>query len=137
MSVESDILDALSARLAALAPEWPIAWPNLPFAPATGTPYQRASLMFAEPVSRVRAEDSTTWRGIFQVDVFYPENLGDQRALDRAGLVARWFPLALRMTKNATTVKVTATPAVASPVQSPGWRSVPVSVPWRVDRVAS
>lgn len=132
-TIETAIWQALRARVAALvlSPALPVAYPNETFIkPLSG--YLRVTLLpntnerlfvgSVEPHRRL---------GLLQVDVFAKKNQNVAVAIEIAGKVAAWFPADLRMAFDPVTVRVTAAPSVAQPIDDDTHLMVPVTVPWR------
>lgn len=130
-SIETSIWLALKARVEALvlSPVLPIAWPNLSFTkPATG--YLRVTNV--PNMNRrlfIGSTDPHQRLGLLQVDVFGKKNENIAIALETAGKVAAHFPTDLKMTYGGVTVRVTAAPTVAQPMDDDTHVLVPVTVP--------
>ncbi|WP_379069558.1 DUF4128 domain-containing protein [Mesorhizobium sp. UC22_110] len=129
-SIETSIWLALKARVEALvlSPTLPIAWPNLSFTkPSTGylrvthVPNMNRRLFIgsADPHQRL---------GLLQIDVFGKKNENIAVAVEVAGKVAAHFPANLRMTYGGVTVRITAAPIVAQPMDDDTHVLVPVTV---------
>lgn len=111
-----------------LSPTLPIAWPNLSFTkPSTGylrvthVPNMNRRLFIgsADPHQRL---------GLLQIDVFGKKNENIAVAVEVAGKVAAHFPANLRMTYGGVTVRITAAPIVAQPMDDDTHVLVPVTV---------
>jgi hypothetical protein len=63
---------ALESALNGMSPSLQTAWQNVPFTPVAGTPYQRATLLFAEPDNLEKGAGFQEM-GFLQVDLFYPQ----------------------------------------------------------------
>lgn len=133
--VETSIAEALFARLATLVltPAMEIAWPNISFDPPT------AGYLRATPVpnlaSQVTLGDAGKNRfgGLFQVDVFWPQNDGIRPALERAGAVAAHFKRGTVLTRDGINVRITRPPEVRPHLQSPPYLQVPVMIRYQAD----
>jgi hypothetical protein len=81
---------ALETALVALG--WPdqTAWENKSFNPTAGTPYQRATLLQADPDDSEIGAPAME-RGYLQVDLFYPTGDGPGAADTRARLLRSTF----------------------------------------------
>jgi hypothetical protein len=75
MTGAPDAKIALETRLAAIASPLATQWENALYTPISGTPYQQAYLLLAEPnnseMGRYYQE-----QGIFQINLRYPINVG-------------------------------------------------------------
>lgn len=113
----------LESALDGMAPALSTAWQNVPFTPVTGTPYQRATLLLAEPDNREFGA-SFQEQGFLQVDLCYPQSVGSNAVEARAELLRTTF-------KRGTTIgslMITATPEI-KPAYNDGDRYV---VPVRI-----
>ena len=122
MSIVS-IRAALETALNSITPSIPCAWQNVPFTPVTGTPYQRATLLLAEPDNREFGA-SFQEQGFLQVDLCYPQSVGSNAVEARAELLRTTF-------KRGTTIGslcIDATPEI-KPAYNDGDRYV---VPVRI-----
>lgn len=131
-SIETSIWLALKARVEALvlSPVLPIAWPNLSFTkPATGylrvthVPNMNRRLFIGSTGPHQRL-------GLLQIDVLGKKNENIAVAVEVAGKVAAHFPTDLRMRYGDVTVRVTAAPTVAQPMDDDTHVLVPVTVPY-------
>lgn len=124
----ADVRAALETALAAIAPPLSTAWENTAFAPKVDEPYQRVSLLRATPrndeYGRAYSE-----RGIFQVSLHYPPNLGPKDAEARLDLLRASFFRGASFTKNSVVVTILRTPAALPPMDDDQGRYVlPVSI---------
>ena len=110
----SNIRAALETALSSMTPALAVAWENMPFTPVTGTPYQRASIILAEPAND---EIGRTFneRGVFQVSLHYPPNAGPSAAYARADLIRDKFYRGQDFTSGGVTVHVIGTPSILPP----------------------
>jgi NAD(P)-dependent dehydrogenase (short-subunit alcohol dehydrogenase family) len=128
MSMAS-IRSALETALAGISPAVTIAYENAPFSPVVDVPYQRATLLPAEPDNR-EIGPGYTERGLFQVDLFYPKDKGPKDALARAALIRSTFAYATELASGGVKVNIIATPQIA-PARADGDRfMVPVKIRW-------
>lgn len=117
------IRSALESALDGMTPALSTSWQNVPFTPVTGTPYQRATLLLAEPDNREFGA-SFQEQGFLQVDLCYPQSVGSNAVEARAELLRTTF-------KRGTTIgslMITATPEI-KPAYNDGDRYV---VPVRI-----
>jgi hypothetical protein len=130
--VETRIYEALAAQLAALAltPAMPIAWPNVDFKPpATG--YLRASFLPAATGAFARSgTGSNEHRGIFQIDVFWPENKGETEPSNKAAAIIAHFKRGTVLSREGATIRIDDPPYRGPSLQEPGFLQIPVSVPY-------
>jgi hypothetical protein len=121
----------LEARLKALG-TFPTALENVTFQPATGTPYQKAEHLIANPDGEAFGSASTYFQpGVFQVSLFYPLNTGDGAALARAEAIATHFKKGTTLTQGAVRVLINAVPKIASGRPDGDRWMIPVSIPWQ------
>jgi hypothetical protein len=121
---------AFEQRLNAMSPALSTAFENVPFTPVNGTPYQRVTLLAADPENPSIGASLHRAIGIFQVSLFYPVNAGPAAAWTRAQLIRTTFPRALSMASGGVTVHVTNTPAIALGSPEPDRYSVLVRIPY-------
>jgi hypothetical protein len=102
---------ALETALAAMSPSLATAYENAPYTPVVGTPYQRVTMLLAQPAndefSAVHREE-----GFLQVDLNYPLNAGPAAASTRAELIRTTFPRGTSFTASGVTVNITRTPEI-------------------------
>jgi hypothetical protein len=84
------IRSTLESALDGMTPPLATAWQNVPFTPVVGTPYQRASLLLAEPDNREFGSGFQE-QGFLQVDLCYPQSVGANAAEARAELLRTTF----------------------------------------------
>ena len=118
MSISS-IRSALESELNGMSPPIQTAWQNVPFTPVVGTPYQRASLLFAEPYNQEKGAGFQE-QGFLQVDLCYPQSVGANTAEARAELLRTTFK---RGTSLANGILISHTPEV-KPAYNDGDRFV-------------
>jgi hypothetical protein len=131
-AIEAKIADALLARLAALSltPSLPVAYPDIPFTPPSGT-YLKAQLIPNTNRNQFVGDDSTTeYRGIFQVTVVAPSGKGAIASAEIAGKVADHFERGSPIMSGDLVVKVDGRPSVAPTMQSTDRIETPISVSW-------
>ncbi len=124
---EPAIRAALETRLAAMSPALATAYENTAFTPVAGVPYQRLSLMRAQPVNPEYGQGQQA-QGIFQITLEYPLNVGPGVAELRAKLIADWFYRTLSLTASGVVVTINrASYIMAGFVDGDRW-AVPVRV---------
>jgi hypothetical protein len=109
----SAVRAALESALAAMSPALATAYENAPFTPVAGTPYQRATLLLAEPANPVVGAGFYTEQGFMQVDLCYPLGAGPAAASNRAELIRSTFHRGASFTASGVTVNIERTPEIA------------------------
>ena len=94
-----------------MSPALSAAWENAKFSPVTGTAYQSAHLMPAEPDNPVYG-DELCRAGIFQITLYYPEGNGPAAAMARAELIWTFYRGAT-FTNGGISVIIQRTPEIA------------------------
>lgn len=138
---DAPIALALLARCEAfetgVAPNLPVAWPDVGFLDADGQPtdapddrrylriqhFPNASMWSSISHGEMR-------QGLFQIDVCVPELTGLPEMLRLADQVKARFPKGLVMTNGGVSVKVADDPAIAPPMIASDGATVPVTIPW-------
>lgn len=121
---------ALEAQLNAMSPPLTTVWENSTVTPTSGTPYQRANLLRANPDNPTIGTTHYRELGVFQVSLHYPLNAGPSPAETRAELVRTQFKRGTTLTNGGITVTIDGTPTIASGfVDGDRW-VVPVSIPY-------
>lgn len=115
--------------LAALQPPIDTVWQNVDFKPTVGTPYQAAYLLPAEP-DNPEIGPGYIQRGIFQVNLFYPQGRGWEDAGLRAEQIRAAFPRGLSLTDAGVIVNIIATPEIGPARAEDDLYFVPVKVRW-------
>lgn len=102
---------ALEVELAAMIPAVATAYENAPFTPVAGTPYQRVTVLLAEPANLEMSADHTE-QGFMQVDLKYPLGGGPAAASTRAELIRSTFYRGASFTASGVTVHIERTPEI-------------------------
>jgi hypothetical protein len=127
------IRKALEVKLAAMTPTVATVYENTEYTPVSGTPYQRANLLPAEPDNSTMGATYYREQGIFQVTLCYPTKVGPANAQSRADLLKTHFNRGTTMEKDGLTVIVMRTPAIL-PAYIDGDRyCIPVSIQYQCD----
>ena len=131
------ILNALMTQLtvpALTSPATPVASPLVTYTPTPGTPYFDArSPLRAEPDSRAIAyNQSTFFRGVFQVDAVVPDGGGEAVGLRLAALVAARFPEGTDISTGGIRIQFQKPPTIATAVKDAPWVRFPVSISYLV-----
>ena len=129
MSV-AKIRRALEAQLNGMAPAIALAWENAPYTPVAGTPYARIFLLPTEPENPTFGAGDTfrRERGLFQISLFYPLQVGPADAAARAELIRTSFPRGASFTSGGVTVIIERTPEVAPALYEPDRYVLPVRI---------
>jgi hypothetical protein len=124
---------AFETRLSTMSPALATQFENMDFPPvAADTPYQRVSLLPAEP----RNPETGTFaqfQGVFSVVLAYPLKTGPAAAAARAEAVSAHFRRNLTLTADGVTVSVSRTPTVAAGFIDGARYLIPVSVRYHAD----
>ena len=131
--IEANILEALSARMAALvlSSPLPVSWANVDYVPITGTGYITTQQL---PNQTMQASLGTTGknrhRGIFQISVFWPKGKGQVTPLGTVGEIITHFKRGTVLTAGGISVRIDA-PPYANPAMVDGaFFMTPISVPY-------
>jgi hypothetical protein len=103
---------ALEQQLASLAPEVVTIWDNEDPESAPEAPYQRASVLLAEPAN-TESGRAYQERGFLQVTLVYPPGLGWGAAMARAEAIRAHFPRGLALPAGPLSATVERTPEIA------------------------
>lgn len=104
---------ALETALDSMTPALATAWQNVPFTPVLGVPYQRATLLTAEPYHQ---EFGAVYQelGYLHVDLFYPQSVGAGVVEARAELLRATFKRGATFINGGIATTISATPELAS-----------------------
>ena len=125
-----NIRRAFEKRLALMSP-LATAYENVNYVPVTGTPYQRASLLPAQPENPTLGDAYYREVGVFQVSLYYPVNVGSSTAETRAEAVISHFKRATSMVEDGQSVQVIQTPTRTPAQVIDGWYVIFVSIFYR------
>lgn len=84
------IESVLATKLAEITPSLATAYPNAPFVPVQGVPYQQVDFLFSRP-SNDYIHRGFNQSGFMQVTLRYPELVGPKDCLSRAELIRAKF----------------------------------------------
>jgi hypothetical protein len=120
---------ALETTLAAMSPALATAWENTAYTPTAGTPYQRVSMLFAEPVN---AEYGASGQqgGMLVVGLCWPQGSGMADIGARIELLRATFRRGAAFTADGLTTTVARTPLILAPILEGDRYVVPVQVPF-------
>lgn len=120
---------ALETALAAMTPALATAWENASYAPTAGTPYQRVSMLFAEPVNTEYGR-SFQQGGMFVVALCWPQGAGAADIAARIELLRGVFYRGAAFTSDGLTTTVARTPLILAATLEGDRYVVPVQVPF-------
>jgi hypothetical protein len=123
------IQKVFEVALAALTPPMDTAWENADFTPSVGVPYQAAYLLPAQP-DNPEIGSGYIQRGIFQINLFYPQGKGWKSARTKAEQLRAAFPRGLSLTDAGVIVNIIATPEIGPARAEDDLYFVPVKVRW-------
>jgi hypothetical protein len=130
---------ALESRLAtwAAARSTPlrVAYENAAFTPATGETYLACYLLPALTTSEDLEGAHRGYRGVFQVSIVAPLNIGPGAADGIAAELDTLFPVNGSYTSGSVTVQVTTPASVATAITDESNYTVPVSFQYRADTI--
>ena len=125
----------LSTWAAARSPVLRVAYENVLFDPASGETYLAAFLLPAPTRSQDLAGAHRGYRGVFQVNVVSPINVGSGAADGIAAELDALFPVDGRYTSGGVTVQIIGAASVGPAMPDPESYSVPVSITYRADTI--
>lgn len=124
---------ALEIALHTMTPAMATAWENQDFSPTPGTPYQEAHLIPAFPDNSTMGDGHYRERGILQVSLKYPVNVGTATPMARAKLIRDTFFRGASFTSGGVTTRIGTTPVIGrGMVVNDRW-VLPVSVSYFAD----
>jgi hypothetical protein len=131
---ELAIFRALAARLDLFIAQEAIdvAYPGLPFIPRADRPFLRPwQLPALTQSSGFGARDANDFRGIWQVDVFWPDDLGILAPLEKASKLMAHYGKGLVLHEGGVKVQINEPPYLGPALQEPGWLHLPVNIRYR------
>jgi hypothetical protein len=121
----NDIQGALRTQLSTLPSSPPIAWENTNYKPNATTLYLRATALPGDTVQACLGDSGRDEHvGIFQVDVFIPDNKG---RTDWPDQIADHFKRGTVLTQNTVSVRIT-TVSINTAFKDEDFYIVPVSI---------
>lgn len=90
------------------------AWENAPFTPVTGTPYQKATMLYAAPDNLTMGCNYRREQGILQIDLCYPLNAGNSAAQSQADIIRERFKRGTTLSHGGVNVLIPRTPSKAT-----------------------
>jgi hypothetical protein len=100
---------ALETAINAMSPALATAWENVSFTPTAGTPYQRVSMNWHEPINAEYGRTAMQG-GFLQVVLCYPGGAGPAAADARAQLLRSTFYRGASFTADSLTTTIARTP---------------------------
>lgn len=131
--MSESIRRALETHLAAMSPALATAWENAPFTPVSGTPYQKAFMLYAAPDNSTLGCQRRREVGVFQVTLCYPTGVGNSACQSRAEAVREHFKRGTTVSHGGQSVLVTQTPNKATLGVDGDRYMVAVSIPYSAD----
>lgn len=133
-STEARIKALLFARLGTLtgaAGALPIVWPNISAAPPASGKFLRVDFI-PNRVDRleIASDGAHQMRGLLQVSVMWPLNVGTDAPLDIAGAIVAAYPADLTLWDGDLRVRVYERPAVAGVIVEDQRVMIPVTILW-------
>ena len=122
-----NIRRALEGALNAITPTLSTAWQNDSFTPVTGSPWQMADILYAEP-DNVEFGDMFRQDGFLQVSLFYPLKTGAAAAETRAELIRTTFKRGNSYTNGGIDVIIDKTPEITPGRRDDDWWHVNVRI---------
>lgn len=132
-TVESIIPSILFTHMATLvlSPPLPIAYSDAAFTPPA-TAYLQVDFIPNTNVDQFLSDDGTVQhRGLLQVTVVHPVNIGVIKPNEIAGLIVQHFAKGTKLYRDGVKVRIYAKPSVAPPLQEPDRLRVPVVISYQ------
>ncbi len=111
------------------------AWENMSFQTTADVPYQAPYLLVATPDNPTFGDGFYRENGIFQINLFYPQQIGTGAIGLRAELIRSTFKRGSTFVKDGIQVIVNATPDIGSNLSTSGTQGddrwmLPVKISW-------
>lgn len=130
MSIVS-VRAALQTKLNGMTPALATSWEAVGYTPVTGTAYQEAYVMPAQPDNPTLGDGFYRAQGIFQISLKYPPGVGTATAEARAELIRTAFKRGTTLTSGAVKVTIPTTPEIGQGrVDGDRWM-IPVKIRWQ------
>ena len=116
---QAEIASGFAKRLAAFPNAWPWFLAGNDYKPDSSKAYMRATLIMAPPATiSIGRGVFSRQKGIYQIDLYYPQNVNGQKALDTyAEGLRRWFfPVhnrGLNLIEGSTKIYINRLPHIA------------------------
>lgn len=132
--MSENIRRALETHLAAMSPALATRFENASGAdPVTGTPYQQAYMLYAEPDNSVLGCVRRREVGIFQVTLCYPIGAGSAAAQARADAIRAHFARGTVVSAGGQNTLINRTPSKVTLGRIDDRYKVVVSIPYSAD----
>jgi hypothetical protein len=140
--IETRITEALHAHLAdlVLTPPLPIAWPNIAFDPIIrtegpdGVPlgwYLRANEVVLPTEAIALRDGSNRYRGLFQVDVVFPIDIGLTVPREVASAICAHFKRGTKRYRESVRVEIVRPPYASTALKDAPGMMIPVTIPYQ------
>jgi hypothetical protein len=123
----------LESKLNALTPALATAWEGISFVPVTGTPYQQVNILPSDTLNPSIGDGHYREKGIFQVTLCYPANVGTKTATQRADLLCTHFKRGTTITNSGINVLVHKTPSKSQCFIDGDRIRIAISIYWQSD----
>lgn len=127
MSYFKDIQTALDTRLDSLDGGVSIAWDNTKFIPIKGTPYMRPTVLMS-PAVLGSLETLQMNNGIYQIDLFYPTDVGSGDVLTQADAVFDHFKANLKLDSGSVSVYIKEISRLSRDIPEQSWYMTSIEV---------
>lgn len=125
------IRNALNARLNTLPSLPNVAWENIAFTPKTTETHLRVNFLPAPTRPAANHKSAMDFEsGIYQIDVYSPQDQGPNPASDVAESIRQHFSRGSTLVNSGTTVNIEATPSMTLNDREGGFWRVRLTVPW-------
>ena len=124
---------ALESALNSINPPIQTAWENVPYNPTVGTPYQRITLLMAQPSNPTMGSKFYRELGMLYVTLCYPTDSGTSALMTRAELIKSVFIVGASFTNGGITAIVTGTPEIGTPAIEDERYFAPVKIRFYAD----
>jgi hypothetical protein len=131
MTTLNDIRVALESHLAALTTSMPpVAWPNVPFTPVTGTTYLRAAFIpvLRRPVT-TGPDPEQRHSGLFYVTIYTPEEKGAAEGIGLADDLLSHFNGSDAIVTTNAIVRLEYSEAKMA-LHDPPFYAIPIEIGW-------
>lgn len=111
------------------------AWENVAFQTTAGVPYQEPYLLIARPDNPTFGAPFHREKGIFQINLFYPQQIGTGAISLRAELIRSTFSRGSTFSNSGIDVIIDSTPEIATALTTSGTQNddrwmLPVKISW-------
>lgn len=120
---------ALEIALDGVLPALQTAWDNTPLTPVAGVPYQRASLVMAQPNNQEYGRNYQEI-GTLMIGLHYPEGVGSSELNARYEQLRTVFARGSSFVNSGTIVTVSNTPSISPPFSDADMYVQTVKVPF-------